>query len=84
MKKTLIALAALSGLAFATETVTLTPLTSSEGWAFGRAGSTKGQNLTLDTAAGSVYNSNSYWNKSYAVYTLDTPPCRSGKRWHRV
>ena len=68
MKKTLITLLALAGVA-AADTITLTPMTTTEGWVFGKARN-KGSNTELDTTNGTMTSTNVGWAGAYAEYSL--------------
>ena len=69
MKKTLITLLALTGVA-AADTVTIAPLTSSEGWTVGHENTRKTINAVLDTTAATLTLTNADWSRGYGVYTL--------------
>ena len=69
MKKTLITLLALTGVA-AADTVTIAPLTSSEGWTVGHQNTSKSTNAVLDTTAATLTLTNGDWSRGYGVYTL--------------
>ncbi len=69
MKKTLITLLALAGVA-AADTVTIAPLTSSEGWTVGHQNTSKSTNAVLDTTAATLTLTNADWSRGYGVYTL--------------
>lgn len=69
MKKTLITLLALAGVAWA-DTVSIAPLTSSEGWSVGHQNTNKSTNAVLDTTAATLTLTNADWSRGYGVYTL--------------
>lgn len=69
MKKTLITLLALAGVAGA-DTVSIAPLTSSEGWSVGHQNANKSTNAVLDTTAATLTLTNADWSRGYGVYTL--------------
>ena len=69
MKKTLITLLALAGVAGA-DTVSIAPLTSSEGWSVGHQNEKKSTNAVLDTTAATLTLTNADWSRGYGVYTL--------------
>lgn len=69
MKKTLITLLALAGVAGA-DTVSIAPLTSSEGWSVGHQNTKKSTNAVLDTTAATLTLTNADWSRGYGVYTL--------------
>lgn len=70
MKKTLITLLALAGVVAAADTVTIAPLTSSEGWTVGHQNTGKSTNAVLDTTAATLTLTNGDWSRGYGVYTL--------------
>ena len=69
MKNTLITLLALAGVAWA-DTVSIAPLTSSEGWSVGHQNTNKSTNAVLDTTAATLTLTNADWSRGYGVYTL--------------
>ncbi len=69
MKKTLITLLALAGVA-AADAVTIAPLTSSEGWTVGHQNDDKTPNAVLDTTAATLTLTSGDWSRGYGVYTL--------------
>ena len=69
MKKTLITLLALTGVA-AADTVTIAPLTSSEGWTVGHQNDGKTTDAVLDTTAATLTLTSGNWSRGYGVYTL--------------
>ena len=69
MKKTLITLLALCGVASA-DTVTIAPLTSSEGWTLGHQNTQKNKDAVLDTSAATLTLTDADWSRGYGVYTL--------------
>lgn len=69
MKKTLITLLALAGVA-AADAVTIAPLTSSDGWTVGHQNDAKTQDAVLDTTAATLTLTSADWSRGYGVYTL--------------
>lgn len=77
MKKTLIALAALSSMVYAATDITLSPLDAATGWSFGHNNASK--SATPSLAEGAITYANGDWSRGYAVYdvaeniTIDCP-----------
>ena len=70
MKKTIIALMALAGVAAAAETVTLAPLTETEGWS--HISLRDRATWTQDATAGTLTLNNSNWGQAVSTYNLAT------------